>query len=111
MMVNPSVRTALLACVLTISAANALAQATPTPAQYHNPVWSPDSHALLFESNRAGRFAIYSIGVDGAGLQRSDLGGGLDIDPFDGVGLDAHGPRDRAPELAGGIRGLSTTLR
>jgi WD40 repeat protein len=50
--------------------------ALQTPAQltrqieFYNPDWSPDGQTLLFESTLGGKFAIYTIKVDGSGLRR-----------------------------------------
>lgn len=38
--------------------------------EFYNPAWSLDSRTVLFESTLDGKFAIYTIKVDGSGLQR-----------------------------------------
>lgn len=46
------------------------AEATATPSGRANHVWSPDGARLVFVSNRDGDNEIYTMGVDGTGLQR-----------------------------------------
>lgn len=38
--------------------------------EFYNPDWSRDGRTLLFESTLDGKFAIYTINVDGTGLRR-----------------------------------------
>jgi TolB protein len=37
------------------------AQDPAQPAAYYNPTWSPDGRTIAFESNREGRFAVYTV--------------------------------------------------
>jgi dipeptidyl aminopeptidase/acylaminoacyl peptidase len=57
-----------------LSAANADAQQKPPQLtrtiEYHNPVWRPDSRALVFESTLEGVYSIYAINADGSSLRR-----------------------------------------
>jgi len=57
------------ACLLALSAGPAESQASRPPA-YYNPAWAPDASTIAFESNREGKFAIYTVGRDGSGLRR-----------------------------------------
>ncbi|HKZ02873.1 MAG TPA: DPP IV N-terminal domain-containing protein [Pyrinomonadaceae bacterium] len=58
-------------CILIAAAANAQSQG---PAYYYNPDWSPDGSKIVFESTRDGKFAIYTIQVDGSGLRKLTSG-------------------------------------
>lgn len=42
----------------------------PKAIQYYNPQWSPDGRTLLFESTREGKFAVYTVVLDGSGLSK-----------------------------------------
>jgi Tol biopolymer transport system component len=47
-----------------------------------SPSWAPDGKRLAFSSNaRGGQFAIYTIGLDGKGLERMTTAGADAIDP------------------------------
>ncbi len=61
----------LLSTTLLLAVSGAAAgQDRPRPAEYYNPSWSPDSRRLAFESTRDGRFAVYTVHLDGTGLTR-----------------------------------------
>ena len=45
-------------------------QATRHRVYYFNPDWSPDGSKIVFESTRDGKFAIYTIQVDGSDLRK-----------------------------------------
>jgi len=47
-----------------------LSQEKPKPVYYLNPDWSPDGSKILFESTKDGKFALYTIKLDGSGLQK-----------------------------------------
>ena len=57
-----------------IPAAPLTAQSRPVrltrTIEFHNPAWSPDGRALLFESTLDGPLSVYAITADGAGLRR-----------------------------------------
>ncbi len=49
-------------------------QEKPKPVYYFNSDWSPDGSRVLFESNRDGKFALYTIKLDGSGLHKLTSG-------------------------------------
>jgi Tol biopolymer transport system component len=61
---------ARIATLLLVAAAEPMSAQTARRVQYHNPAWSPDGGTILFESDRDGKFGIYSIRSDGTGLRR-----------------------------------------
>jgi Tol biopolymer transport system component len=58
-----------LGCLLALAGA-VVAQNAPKPARYYNSSWSPDGKQLLFESTRDGKYSLYTVRLDGTGLQR-----------------------------------------
>jgi Tol biopolymer transport system component len=64
----------LMLCILCVGAASAQAQETKSPVYYYNASWSPDGSKILFESNRDGKLAIYTIQADGNGLRKLTSG-------------------------------------
>lgn len=61
-------------------ALTALAQ-TGKPVNYHNPSWSPDGKQIVFESDRDGKFAVYTINTDGSQLTKLTNGAANDEQP------------------------------
>ena len=49
-------------------------QVTRHRIYYFNPDWSPDGSKLVFESTREGKFALYTIQIDGADLRKLTSG-------------------------------------
>lgn len=45
---------------------------------YYNPDWSPDRSKVVFESNKDGKFSIYTLQADGSGLQQLTSGAAND---------------------------------
>lgn len=63
----------LLAAALVATSASADAQRAPQLTRrinFHNPEWSPNARAILFEANLDGWSAIYTVRPDGGGLTR-----------------------------------------
>lgn len=65
-----------IALFLLLSGINIL-RAQPTSVGYFNPVISPDGKRIVFEADKTGKFAIYTIRTDGTDLQKlTDDNGG-----------------------------------
>jgi Tol biopolymer transport system component len=100
-----------------VSAAGA--QSSHPPA-YLNPAWAPDGRSLAFESDRDGKFAVYTIRTDGTALTKLTSGPFDDVQPRwspDGKRIAFVSNRDghdqiytMAPDGSGQIR-LTTSER
>jgi len=55
--------------------------AQTAPARYFNPRFSADGRSLILESTRDGKYAVYTIGVDGTGLRKLTDGRQDDAQP------------------------------
>ena len=53
----------------------------PSSARYYNPRFSADGMSLIFESTRDGKYAIYTINVDGTNLRKLTDGRQNDAQP------------------------------
>ena len=51
------------------------------PDAEFGPVWSPDSRAIAFVSDRGGNHDIYVLNADGSGMQNVTRDPGTDISP------------------------------
>jgi TolB protein len=71
----------LAVVLLLVGAMSAGAQEKRATIFYHNPDWSPDGSKLVFESTREGKFALYVIQADGAGLRKLTSGEANDEQP------------------------------
>lgn len=94
--------TFVVAVVFLSLAAYAQAQTKPTPIYYFNPHWTSDGKTIVFESTRDGRSAIYTVGVDGTGLQKLTSGQATDGQPRwsrDGKKIVFYSQRDGQMQL------------
>jgi TolB protein len=64
----------LVCWLLMLSMGSSHAQEAKPPIYYYNPDWSPDASSIVFESTRDGKYAIYTIRVDGTGLRKLSSG-------------------------------------
>ena len=60
----------LMLCGVWLGLDRVQSQQKPTPVYYFNPDWSRDGSKLLFESTREGKYALYTININGTGLRR-----------------------------------------
>jgi TolB protein len=51
-------------------------QLTNGPGSNESPAWAPDGRHLAFQSNRTGRFEVYTMNIDGSEVKQITRGGG-----------------------------------
>ena len=68
-------------CVVMLGSVVAILADQPSSARYFNPRFAADGMSLIFESTREGKYAVYTINVDGTKLRKLTDGRQNDAQP------------------------------